>query len=142
MKQYWPVEFNWNGDPMAQHDAAPGTKCSDCDKSAVTVIYLDPLCADCATKLGDAEYGSDSPHVPESPNMCRAIRAFRRALYGTRSEQIARAKFEAADRMFDGGEWSGPIQDRRYYDRATRIAEVVCDRMHVDMIALRDRVGL
>lgn len=54
-----------------------------------------------------------------------ACKAFVRIAFGTRKEQIEREKFEAADRMFDGGEWSGEFQTRRAEERCDRAAEYV-----------------
>lgn len=57
MKQFFPIDFEFSGNPDYQHDAPVGSVCVDCGEPAVTVIYRDCLCDNCATELGNAEYG-------------------------------------------------------------------------------------
>lgn len=64
-------------------------------------------------------------------NELEACRAFNRALTGTKTEFIGRMQFEAADRMFDGGEWSEGMQADAHQARFDRMCAQVASRYNL-----------
>lgn len=70
-----------------------------------------------------------------NPNM-QAVRALRRALSGTKEQQLIDAEGEWADRQFDGGEFSGPAQAREEEARFDRIVSVVAKRFGITRYTL------
>lgn len=74
-----------------------------------------------------------------TPELKAALRALRRAVDGPKAEAIARAEWLAADRMFDGGEWSSPRQMEEELARLDRLGREVAGRFGVDAEVLVDR---
>lgn len=65
-----------------------------------------------------------------------AVRAVCRIMCGTKKEFLDREKGEAADRMFDCGEWSDSIQDERHDRREQQVISAVAKRFGITEVAL------